>query len=228
MRALVVAIHDVSPSTAGAADRLRRLAAARSDGPASLLVVPRAGGSESWRHGPARGWLAGRLAVGDELVLHGHTHRDRRGRDGGELRGRTAAGVRDVVTSGADELAGAVGRPEGFIAPSYAGGPGLGRAVGDAGLVWWASRLRLHWPGGARPLPAIGPGASRPLRRALSPPALRAAVASVAPLPCVRLDLHPADLRHPALLDAAMGALDALLAQDRRVSVHGELIPVAA
>ncbi len=227
MRALVVAIHDVSPSTAEAADRLRRLVAARTEGSASLLVVPRAGGRESWRHGPARGWLAGRLADGDELVMHGHTHRDRRGRDGGELRGRSAAGVRDVVASGADELTGAVGRPEGFIAPSYAAGPGLDAAVGDAGLVWWASRLRLHWPGGARPLPAIGPGASRPLRRALSPPALKAAVASVAPLPCVRLDLHPADLRHPALIGAALGALDGLLAQDRRVAVHGELVRIA-
>jgi hypothetical protein len=44
----------------------------------------------------------------------------------------------------------------------------------------------------------------------------------------VRLDLHPADVAHPALLAAAVAALDALLAHGRRPLLHAGLVTPAA
>ena len=58
MRALVVAIHDVAPSTWPEARALRDAVRERTGGPVTLLLVPRYRGLESWRAGPAAegGW----------------------------------------------------------------------------------------------------------------------------------------------------------------------------
>ncbi|MGD9571873.1 MAG: DUF2334 domain-containing protein [Thermoleophilia bacterium] len=228
MRALVVAIHDVSPSTASRAAELRDRVSERIDGPACLLVVPRHRGRESWRSGPARAWLRGRVAAGDEVVAHGYTHTDRGGRDGRELAGRDAASVGRLIADSVDELDAAGLEARGFIAPSYAHPGTADAACRDAGLGWWATRVTLATPEARRPLPSIGLGASSPIRRALSPGAAAIAARALARAPAVRLDLHPADLSHRRL-DRAVGTLlDALAGQGRRAVTHEELLGVSA
>lgn len=224
MSRLVVAIHDVSPSTHRACDDLRRRVAARADGPVSLLVVPRAGGRESWRRGPARGWARELAGGGDEVVLHGWSHRDPRGRDGRELCGRARPDVAALLRDGADELAATVAPASGLIAPSYAQPRGMPGIVRAAGLGWWATRTRVRWHAGRALLPSLSLGASSPARRAASPAVARAGAAAAAALPVVRLDLHPADLRHRRLAHAVDELLDVLLGQGRSLVTHAGLI----
>src|SRR5262249_32687831 len=92
VRAVVVSVHDVAPAPAGPAMRWRPLVAARTAGPVCLLVVPRHDGSR-WDEGEGLEWLRARRAAGDEIALHGLTHRTPDGVDGPELRWRSAEDV---------------------------------------------------------------------------------------------------------------------------------------
>jgi uncharacterized protein len=222
VRTLVVSIHDVAPSTLDEVEEWRATVASLTEGPASLLLVPRLGGRDSWRSGRPPRWARGRAAAGDEIVLHGYTHVRHDGRDGAELAGRRPADVRALIAEGLGELGAAGLEPAGFIAPAYCGPPDA--ACRAAGLDWWATRGSLRWSGGRRTLPSVGLGASTPLRRVLSPAAGRAAARLLAPAPVVRLDLHPADLRHRRLAAAGRELLARLLAQGRRPATHGALV----
>jgi uncharacterized protein len=224
MRLLVVAIHDVAPSSSAAAAALRERVAARTGGPVSLLVVPRRAGRESWRAGPEAAWLRARRDAGDEIVAHGWSHVGPGGRDGRELSGRPAAAVEAVIGAGLEELGAAGLSAEGFIAPSYVHPRGAHEACRRAGLRWWATRGRLCWGAGRRPLPSVGLGASTRTRRALSPAAAALGSRALAAAPAVRLDLHPADLGHGRLDRAAGELLDLLLAQGRRPVTHADLL----
>lgn len=227
MKRLVISIHDVSPSTLPGAERLRDVVAARVDGPVSLLVVPRYGGRESLRSGPARRWLIDRAALGDELVLHGYSHVGRGGRAGPELAGRDTGAIGRLIRDGLAELRAAGLGAEGFIAPCYLHPRQADAACRDEGLGWWATRGSLCSAGGRRALPSIGLGASRPARRALSPLAADGAARMLAPWPVVRIDLHPADVDHRRLAGAAGGLLDRLLDQGRRPVTHALVEPAA-
>lgn len=223
MRALVIAIHDVAPSTIDEAREWRALAVGLAPGPASLLLVPRYRGRDSWRAGPPAAWARERAGAGDEIVLHGFSHLRRDGRDGAELAGRRPPEIAALIRDGLAELRRAGLAPGGFIAPAY-GHPGAaGEACREAGLPWWATRAVIAWEGGRRRLPSLGLGASSRARRILSPAAARAATEVLARAPAVRLDLHPADLRDPRLAAAGLDLLERLLAQGRRPVTHAAL-----
>ena len=230
MKLLVIAIHDVAPSTLAEAGSWRALAAGLVPAPVSLLVVPRYHGRDSWRAGAARGWLREQAERGDELVLHGYAHMRPGGRDGRELAGRRAAEIAGLIDDGLEEMARSGIDTDGFIAPSYLHPPALDACCRDAGIAWWATRWTLSSARGRRALPSLGLGASTPGRRALSPAAARAAARLLAAAPAVRLDLHPADLRHPRLARAGRQLLETLLEQGRHPVTHRELgeAPLAA
>jgi predicted deacetylase len=230
VKLLVVAIHDVAPSTLAEVGRWRELAAGLAPAPVSLLVVPRYHGRESWRAGPARAWLRERERAGDELVLHGYAHMRPGGRDGRELAGRPGAQIADLLHDALEEMARAGIPTDGFIAPSYSHPAAVDGCCRDAGIGWWATRWTLSSPAGHRPLPSLGLGASTPGRRLLSPWAARLAARALAAAPAVRLDLHPADLRHPRLARTGRDLLEALLDQGRHPVTHRELrdVPRAA
>jgi hypothetical protein len=122
------------------------------------------------------------------------------------------AQVETLIRDGLAELRAAGLPPEGFIAPAYAHPPAAAEGCRRAGLGWWATRASLAWEGGRRRRPSLGLGASTPSKRALSPAAVRAAAGALARAPAVRLDLHPADLRHPRLATAGRDLLERLLA----------------
>lgn len=223
MKGLVIALHDVAPSTLAETRRWRALVAEVTDGPVSLLVVPRYRGRESWRSGRARGWVRSRHRDGDELVLHGYSHLDREGRDGRELFGRTGAAISALIEDGLLEMELSGLDTEGFIAPSYLHPDEAHESCRSAGLGWWATRSFLHSRIGTRGLPSLGLGASTRSRRVLSPLVARSAARLVASVPVVRLDLHPADLRHPRMERAGRDLLTRLLAQGRSPITHGRL-----
>jgi predicted deacetylase len=109
--------------------------------------------------------------------------------------------------------------PDGFVAPAYAYTNSLRQAL-SVRFSWWAGLLRVHRtqprleglaadaaaPSNAMRTsdsdPAVGPlapawsfAAAGPLTRTLSPTIVRAS--ALLPMSTLRIDLHPADLRHP-------------------------------
>ena len=123
------------------------------------------------------------------------------------------------------ELRGLGVHPAGFVAPAYAHPPALGAALATSGLEWWATRSHLHaCDGASMALPSVGLGASTVLKRALSPAGATATVRALARVPRVRVDLHPADMRHRRLTDAVDRLLTLLMEQGRTLRTHGDLV----
>lgn len=229
MRALVIALHDVAPSTIGATCRWRTIVAGLTGGPVSLLVVPRYQGRDSWRSGPAPRALRASAEAGDEVVLHGYTHLSVAGRDGRELVDRPPRAIAALLREGLAELDLAGVPADGFIAPSYAHPAATDDACRAAGLGWWATRAALVGRRGeVVRLPSVGLGASTATRRLLSPAATRSAVRLLAPVRALRVDLHPADLGHARLERAGRDLLAMLLDQGRVPMTHADLLPGGA
>jgi predicted deacetylase len=133
-----IVLHDAAPSTRQAC--ARTLAAVRQvagDAPVTILAVPRYHGEEPTREFEA--WLDDRARRGDELALHGCTHRDE-----GPAQGAVDALRRSHYTRGEGEFW-SLSREE-----------ALARI--DVGIAWFA---RHHWPlaGFVAPAWLLGPGA---------------------------------------------------------------------
>ncbi len=184
----MISIHDVAPSTIAEAGEWRALVAEAVEGPASLLLVPRYRGRDSWRAGPARAWARERASRGDEIVLHGWSHTRADGRDGAELAGRRPAQVAALIRDGAGRAARGRAVPRGLHRsvlrpaggsgrPVPPGGPGVVGHPGLAGLGRGPTppaepRPRRLRPGAARPVArrragrrrGTRPGAGRPAR----------------------------------------------------------------
>ena len=224
MKQLVVAIHDVTPGSAGAVVRLREMVARRAPGPVSLLLVPRFLGDEPWRAGHFTRWTSARAAAGDELVLHGFTHITPGGTSERELAHLSATDIGNRIDLGRSVLHGVGLAPGGFVAPCYDHPRTAHLACARSALTWWATRNGLYRKGRRLLLPSLGLGASSALKRATSPSVARAAAAVLAPARSLRLDLHPADLDHRGLLAAAVDVLDRLLDQGRELTTHARLV----
>lgn len=223
-RTLVVSIHDVAPSTLDEVARLRDLVRRHAgEVPVSLLAVPRYHGN-AWDDA-AVDWLRERCRDGDEPVVHGLVHFDSRRRDGAEFGRRDSVGDTIARLAFATAEVRAMGvHPRGFVAPAYAHPPVLERALLTSGLEWWATRMHLRTPSGSVDLPSIGLGASTGARRVSSSVVAPLAARAMAHIGRVRLDLHPADLRHRRLAQRIGPLLDDLLAQGRTVTTHAALV----
>lgn len=220
----VIAIHDVAPSTMDEVRELRRLARAVRPGPVALLIVPCLHGDERWPSADAA-WLRAAIAHGDEPVLHGLTHAGRQPGDERELRGLCSADASHRLQRGLEALAELGVRPAGVIPPCYAQPREPAAAVRAAGLAWWADRRGIRSTTGRHvSAPAIGLGASTTPRRLLTPPAARVAAAALAGERRIRIDLHPADLRHRRLRGAAEYLLQWAAGRRGHATRHAELL----
>ena len=216
-RAWSVSIHDVAPATWPECLRLLELLAPWSIR-VTLLVVPDFHGrGRSDGDGAFMAALRRRVSGGDEVVLHGFTHRDdapapRTPRDWwrrrvitdseGEMAtlDQTEAAAR--IESGTALLRSAGLPPAGFIAPAWLLGPGARAALAHSGLGYTATRDELvALPGWtAVTAPSLVYSTRSRLRRFASHiwNARRARLLAVTPL--LRVALHPADAHHPAVL----------------------------
>lgn len=219
---MIVAIHDVVPQSLDAVRSWRAIVSEHVEGPVALLVVPRDGGWATWRDEPGAVWLRERAAAGDEVVLHGWTHTTPAGHHGPEFAGRSYGEMTERLCCGMRDLAGVGLTPKGVITPCYVG-EWRADVIDVVGIEWMATRWLLRWATGGRPLPSLGVGASTPLKRATSVPALGSGSVLVRPFETVRLDLHPADLDHPALFKAGLSALRRLVEQGRCLATHTDL-----
>ena len=218
---LVVSIHDVSPGTREAAEVMRRDLMDWGVGRVSLLVTPNHHHRGHFLDdaGFCR-WVDGRVAAGDEVVLHGYFHL-REPRGGESLVGRMVtesytAGEGEFfdleeeaaferVTKGRDEFRRAGWEPARFIAPAWLLGPGGTAAVRRAGFQY-TTRLRTVDDlasdcryGSQSLVYSVRAGWRRAVSLVWNSTLLR----SLGDLPLVRIGLHPPDWRYPAIRDHA-------------------------
>lgn len=221
---LVISIHDVAPATIHETVALREMVRTiAGDVPVSLLVVPHYHGS-GWDTSSTT-WLRSMAHSGDEVVIHGLVHMGRDGRDGPEFAPRDSLGDTIARLSLAISEVRDLGvHATGFLAPCYAHPPVLDRALRTSGLEWWATRNHLVTHGARTDLRSLGLGASTLTRRIASPWVAAGAVTALSTADRVRLDLHPADLRHERLTLAVPRILEALMRQRRHVTTHERLV----
>lgn len=237
-RLVTVVLHDVAATTLGACDRV--LAAVREvAGPIPLthLVVPRHHGAPPT--GAFHAWLDARAAAGDELALHGLTHRDEGAGDAAGAidrlrRTHYTRGEGEFWSLGAAEAAARIGEGlawldahrwpvSGFVAPAWLLGDGARAALASPAL---ASRFAYTSTLGAvEPLPtgrgvpiraqSVVYSTSRPWRRALSL-AWNAAVARLERnRALLRVELHPHDADFAAVRRSWQRILRRALAEGR-------------
>ena len=226
-RTVCVVLHDVAESTHDAC--LRLLDAVREvagDVPATLLVVPRYHGETPSSRFEA--WLDGRVERGDELALHGLTHRDEGAPDGWIDRLRRSSYTRGEGEFWALSRDEALARIDvglawfarhrwplaGFVAPAWLLGPGAREAVAQRPFAYTSTlRQLVHLPEGrAITSQSVVYSTSSAWRRASSL-AWNAAVArGVGANPLLRLELHPRD----ADFDTVRRSWQAILRQGLR------------
>lgn len=163
-RTLSVVLHDVAPPTWEACRRLLGQLATLGEFPVTLLVVPSF-------HGAARDpaferWLQMRVSAGDEVVLHGYTHRDespRRGWADRWLRGVYTRGEGEFVALSQAEAARRIEaglrwlrhlrlEPAGFVAPAWLLGGPAWAALRRFDFTYTCTLRRIHLLPGERAL----------------------------------------------------------------------------
>ncbi len=240
---LVVSVHDVAP--ASAAETARWCADADGFGiPVSLLVIPGPWRGASLARQPEyAGFLRERRARGDEIMVHGWSHRA--GPEGGWSRrtlgravargaaefaaldqGQAAAKLRDATAVMAESGLSTTG----FTPPGWLASPAAEQALRAAGFThttdhFGAKDLRTgrrqrgfalsHRPGG---------GWSERFGAAMLQTFARRNARNGG---LVRLALHPDDLHHPGLRAATLRAIDAALTAGARPTTYAELIEAA-
>jgi predicted deacetylase len=236
----VVSVHDVSPATA--TETSRWCADADALGvPVSLLVIPGPWRGARLSEQPAYAeFLKGRIARGDEVVLHGWTHR------AGPEGTRWQRAVGRAVARGAAEFAGldvaqaadrlAAGRAvldaldipaSGFTPPGWLASRQAETALRQAGFRYTTShrgvkdlrsgRLHRGFPLSHRPGGGPGERLGVAMMRGV---ARRAAVRGG----LVRIALHPDDLHRPGLRDVTLRAIEAVLASGGEGTTYAAVV----
>ncbi len=218
-RTLAVALHGIEPATFERCAVIRDWLDDHGVDRVTLLVIPARDLHPVGERCPEMiEWLCERRGAGDSIAQHGFQHVRPRadgsarrllarahGQRGGEFVGLDGAETRRAVHAGWRVLKLAGVEPDGFVAPAYAYTSALRRELTPR-FRWWAGLLRVHrtLPGlDARAreqsdagliAPAWSLAASGPISRVCSPSLVR--VGALLPTSTLRLDLHPADLRH--------------------------------
>ena len=233
-RALAVSIHDVSPLTREATDRMLSDLAGAGVGVTSLLVVPDHHHRADIDEDPDfLAWLREKQAAGHEIILHGFYHlRAPRADDSAGRRlvtERYTAGegefydldyeeARERMEDGREMLTGAGLDVVGFIAPAWLLGKEAEQAARNIGFAY-TTRL-----GGVLDLRSGERTRSQSLvysprsawRRKVSLAWNAFLAARLRKNPLARLGLHPPDWKHEAIKTQAL-RLARELAADRQV-----------
>ena len=237
---LLASIHDVSPRFENEVDRLIDLVAPHVGTRIAMLVVP-----NHWGNAPIvpRSQFASRLRgwaeAGMEIFLHGFFHRDQSLHGGtadrlrarymtageGEFLGLSTYEAQSRIADGRRLVEDVIGRPvDGFVAPAWLYGAGALEALAESRLPIAEDHLRVWSPPSGAVL-ARGPvitWASR-TRLRLASSLLAAAALRRAPIPVLRIGVHPPDCRHPSLVRSIERTF-ATAARRRRAACYRELL----
>ena len=238
---LLASIHDVGPRFSGEVDRLVDLVGSRTGGRFAMLVVPDHWGEAPIARDPGfRRRLRAWAEQGVEMFVHGWFHRDPAPKGFGAK--HMTAGEGEFSALGRGEalrrmkegralVEDAIGREAaGFVAPAWLYSDGARAAAAEAGFALAEDHFRVWHPPSGRVLsrgPVITWATRTPFRKATSLLAAAAARRLLAPLPAVRLAVHPADTGHPATLASIEKSLNFLLKR-RHAAHYSELAPPPA
>lgn len=237
---LLASIHDVSPRSESQVDRLTAQLETFVGTRFAMLVVP-----NHWRSGRIRAGspFASRLRAwsdrGVEMLLHGFYHRDEQEHRGldrfrarfltareGEFLGLSRVEALKRIADGRALVEDIVGQPvTGFVAPAWLYGPGAYEALAESGVAIAEDHLRVWSPATGKVL-ARGPvitWASRSPMRLRSSLAAAALLGRIVPQRVLRIGVHPADCRSPALL-ASIGSTLRRGARSRTPAHYSELL----
>lgn len=177
---------------------------------------------------------------GVEMILHGWSHRDDARHETaaaafkarhmtageGEFLGLSRAEAKRRMQDGRALLEDAIGRPvTGFVAPAWLYGLSARRALRHLGFAFAEDHFRVWRPADDAVLcrgPVITWASRSPVRQASSLAFAALARHALAPLPTVRVAVHPGDAYVPAILksiDRTIGAL----ARSRSPGSYAEL-----
>jgi predicted deacetylase len=206
-RTIAVALHGIEPATFERCAVIRDWLDDHGVDRVTLLVIPARDLHPVGERSPEMvSWLTERRDAGDSIGQHGFQHVClRRGslfaHRPGEFTGLDEEETRRAVHAGWRVMKLAGIEPEGFVAPAYAYTAALRQALRRR-FRWWAGLMSVQRaadeeggaPATASRAPAFSFAADGRLGRVLSPSLVR--VGAVLPTSTLRLDLHPADLRH--------------------------------
>lgn len=216
-RYLVIAMHDVTPATWPACMALLSALDEVCPVPKSLLVIPNYHQAPTARNSERFCRLmTERLALGDELVLHGYAHLDDQPPGGfidqlirtrytageGEFSAIPLATARARMQAGAAWFA-ANGWPlHGFVAPAWLMNAATWQALDALPLRYTTTlqRFYLLHPTRALKAPCLTYSVQTNARRLVSRYYLRWLTRQHANTPLLRLGLHPADAAYPDVI----------------------------
>jgi predicted deacetylase len=217
---IAVAVHGIEPATFERCAVIRDWLDDHGVDRVTLLVIPARDLHPVGERCPEMvQWLSERRRAGDSIAQHGFQHVRHRtdgsarrmltrahGHRTGEFVGLDDEETRRAVHAGWRVLKLAGIEPDGFVAPAYAYTAALRQTLGHR-FRWWAGLLRVHrtepqlGAGTREPsqicqlAPALSLTGTGPVSRVFSPSLVRAS--ALLPTSTLRVDLHPADLRHP-------------------------------
>jgi hypothetical protein len=236
-RFVCVVVHDVAPSTRSACIRTLGAIAEVAELPLTLLAVPHYHGDATSSDFEA--WLSQRHQRGDEIALHGYTHRDdlppkgwldrlrRRHytRGEGEFWALPEAEAKQRIDAGIAWF-GANGWPlHGFVAPAWLLGPPAWAALGGSGFEYTATlRHIVRLPGRERVASqSVVYSTSSAWRRRTSV-AWNAAIARMERgNPLLRIELHPRDADFTSVRRSWQSILERAL-RDRRAATVADFV----
>ena len=231
---LCIALHDVAPATWPACARLLTMLDEIGATPVTLLVVPDFHGLGSIEHDAA--FVASidqRIRRGDEIALHGYTHRDDAASpknpwqwfrrrvmtaNEGEFSALDYADARQRIQRGLDVMSRLNWHVNGFVPPAWLASADTMKALTETPLCYTSTHTALiDLRGSSISAPCITASSRSSWRRLMSRLWIRAAALATRDASLVRVGLHPEDANHPAMMQAWRDVLMDLL--DRRQAI---------
>ena len=215
-RALVVSLHDVSPHTRPACERILAELAALGVHAVSLLVIPDHHHRGHFLDDPVGcEWLRAQMRSGHEAIMHGYFHqRTRRAgetpmamamtriytADEGEFYDLDRVTARDLVVKGREEFRRVGLDPRGFIAPAWLLGAEAETALRELGIEYTTLLGRVvDFKGDtAHASQSLVWSVRSAWRRGVSRLWNAFLFRRLATNPLMRISIHPVDIEHPA------------------------------
>ncbi len=238
-RFVCVVLHDVASSTRAACSRTLSAIAEVADVPVTLLAVPRYHGEASTPD--LEEWLSARSRKGDELALHGWSHRDdlppsgaidrlRRQhytRSEGEFWALSETEARERIEFGKAWFRDRGWPLAGFVAPAWLLGPGAWAALATQGFEYTATlRQLVHLPSRRNvSSQSVVYSTSSAWRRQCSLAWNRVVARLERGNRLLRIELHPRDADFSAVRSSWQRILERAL-RDRRATTVAEFMRI--
>ncbi|MEI6349831.1 MAG: polysaccharide deacetylase family protein [Verrucomicrobiota bacterium] len=238
---LVVSVHDVSPLTRSATERILEELNALGVECCSLLVIPDHHRQGHYLDDPDFcQWLRCRVAKGDEVVIHGYCHRrDRRAEESfkekittriytageGEFFDIAGADALRIVSEARQEFRKIGIIPHGFIAPAWLLSEGGEQALRALGISYTTRLSGIYDFEHARIYTSQSLVWSvRSAWRRLASRCWNAHLfRKLQKSPLMRIGIHPPDIEHPAIWQQITALTRQALAERRPVTYEGYL-----